>query len=158
MVAGFIDSALFRRFLQKREINHAARLPKFLSIPMGDKLREKLRSMNVTGERIGFEGLAPPALMTETANFPRETIGRITVNDARKILRFSQLEKVKLRLRDMPINSISYSKFIEICSEVCSNKEQGLEFAKMLNDSGSVIVFGDVVLLRPHQVKIAPLW
>nr|XP_009762910.1 PREDICTED: uncharacterized protein LOC104214884 [Nicotiana sylvestris]XP_016455774.1 PREDICTED: calcium uniporter protein 2, mitochondrial-like [Nicotiana tabacum] len=127
MVVGFIDSALFRRFLQKREINHATRLPEFLSIPMGDKLREKLRSMNVTGERIRFEGLAPPAPTTETANFPGETMGRITVNDARKILRFSQLEK-------------------------------GLEFAKMLDDSGSVIIFGDVVLLRPHQVKVAQLW
>ncbi|XP_009615261.1 calcium uniporter protein 4, mitochondrial-like [Nicotiana tomentosiformis] len=147
-----IDSALFRRFLQKREINHAARLPEFLSIPMGDKLREKLRSMNVTGERIRFEGLAPPAPATETADFPAETMGRITVNDARKILRFSQLEKVRSRLREIPMNSISYSKFVEICSEVCSNREQGLEFAKMLDESGSVIVFSDVVLLRPHQV------
>nr|XP_016492455.1 PREDICTED: calcium uniporter protein 2, mitochondrial-like [Nicotiana tabacum] len=126
MVAGFIDSVLFRRFLQKREINHAARLPEFLSIPMGDKLREKLRSMNVTGKRTRFEGRAPSASTTETTNFPGETMGRITVNDARKIL-----------------------------SEVCSNREQGLEFAKMLDDSGSVIVFGDVVLLRPHQVKVA---
>ncbi|XP_009760368.1 calcium uniporter protein 4, mitochondrial-like [Nicotiana sylvestris] len=158
MVARFIDSALFRQFLQKREINHAARLPEFLSIPMGDKLKEKLRSMNVTGERIRFEGLAPPALTTETTNFPGETMGRITMNDARKILRISQLEKVRLRLRDMPMNSISYSKFVEICSEVCSNREQGLEFTKMLDDSGSVIIFGDVVLLHPHQVKVAQLW
>uniref|UniRef100_A0A1S4BA27 Calcium uniporter protein 4, mitochondrial-like n=3 Tax=Nicotiana TaxID=4085 RepID=A0A1S4BA27_TOBAC len=151
MVAGFIDSALIHRFLQKREINHAARLPEFLSIPMGDKLREKLRSMNVTGGRIRSEGLAPPAPTTETTNFSGEAMGRITVNDARKILRFSQLEKVRLRLRDMLMNSISYSKFVEIYSEVCSNREQGLEFAKMLDDSGSVIVFGDVVLLHPHQ-------
>ncbi|XP_070010401.1 calcium uniporter protein 1, mitochondrial-like [Nicotiana sylvestris] len=118
MVAGFIDFALFRRFLQKREINHAARLLEYLSIPTGDKLREKLRSMNVTGERIRFEGLALPAPTTETEDFPGKTMEKITVNDARKIL---------------------------------SNREQGLEFAKMLDDSGSVIVFGDVVLLRPHQ-------
>nr|XP_016507224.1 PREDICTED: calcium uniporter protein 4, mitochondrial-like [Nicotiana tabacum] len=109
--------------------------------------------MNVTGERIRFEGLAPPAPTTETANFLGGTMGRITVNDAKKKLRFSQLEKVRLRLRDMPMNSISYSKFVEIYSEVCSNREQGLEFAKMLDDSGSVIV-----LLRPHQVKVAQLW
>ncbi|XP_075100140.1 calcium uniporter protein 4, mitochondrial-like [Nicotiana tabacum] len=115
---------------------------------MGDKLKEKLRSMNVTGERIRFEGLDPPAPTMETADFSGETMGRITVNDARKILRFSQLEKVRSRLRDMLMNSISYSKFVEICSEVCSNREQGLEFAKILDDSG--IVFGDVVLFCPH--------
>ncbi|XP_075096290.1 calcium uniporter protein 3, mitochondrial-like [Nicotiana tabacum] len=113
MVAGFIDSALFCQFLQEREINHGARLPEFLSIPMGDKLREKLRSMNVTGERIRFEVLAPMAPTTEMADFPGETMGKITVNDARKILRFYQLEKVRLRVRDMPMNSILYSKFVE---------------------------------------------
>ncbi|OIT20656.1 calcium uniporter protein 4, mitochondrial [Nicotiana attenuata] len=124
---------------------------------MGDKLREKLRFMNATGERIRFEG-APPAPTTEMADFLEETMERITVNDARKILRFYQLEKVRLRLRDMSINSILYTKFVEICSEVCSNREQGLEFAKMLDDSGSVIIFGDIILLHPHQVKVAQLW
>lgn len=136
-----------RRFLQKREINHAARLPEFLSIPVGEKLREKLRSMNVTGtgDRIRFESLAPPAPA-------EETMVRISVNDARKILKISQLEKVKTRLREIPMNSISYSEFVDICSEFCSNREQSLEFAKMLDESGSVIVLGDVVFLRPHQV------
>ncbi|KAJ8538008.1 hypothetical protein K7X08_014548 [Anisodus acutangulus] len=105
--------------------------------------------MNITGERIRFEGLAPPAPAPATAV---ETTGRITVNDAKKILKFAQVEKVRSRLREIPMNSISYNKFVEICNEFCSNREQSLDFAKMLDESGSVIVLGDVVFLRPHQV------
>ncbi|MCD7459365.1 hypothetical protein HAX54_040724 [Datura stramonium] len=144
-----VNDDFFRWFLQRREINHVARLPEFLSIPVGEKLREKLRSMNVTGERIRFESVAPPA--PETALLA-ETMGRITVNDAKKILKISQLEKVKSRLREIPMNSISYSEFVEICNEFSSNREQSLDFAKMLDESGSVIVLGDVVFVRPHQV------
>ncbi|XP_006366468.1 calcium uniporter protein 4, mitochondrial [Solanum tuberosum] len=147
-----VNGDFFRRFLQRREINHVARLPEFLSIPVGEKLREKLRSMNVTGERIRFERLAPPAPSTATALLPAETMGKITVNDAKKILKISQLEKVKSRLREIPMNSISYSEFVEICDEFCCNREQSLDFAKMLDESGSVIVLGDVVFLRPYQV------
>ncbi|MCD7453456.1 hypothetical protein HAX54_020997 [Datura stramonium] len=100
-----VNDDFFRWFLQRREINHVARLPEFLSIPVGEKLREKLRSMNVTGERIRFESVAPPA--PETALLA-ETMGRITVNDAKKILKISHWR--------------------------------------------NVIVLGDVVFVRPHQV------
>lgn len=147
-----VTGDFFRRFIQKREINHVARLPEFLSIPVGEKLREKLRSMNITGERITFEGIGPPAPSPAPAVLPAETIGKITVNDAKKILKISQLEKVKSRLREIPMNSISYSAFVEICNEFSSNREQSLDFAKMLDESGTVIVLGDVVFLCPHQV------
>ena len=35
----------------------------------------------------------------------------------------------------------------------CENEDQGAEFAKMLDDSGNVIVLGNVVFLRPEQVQ-----
>ncbi|KAL3505263.1 hypothetical protein ACH5RR_035104 [Cinchona calisaya] len=144
----FSKTGFFWRFLQqKRGINQAAptKLPEFLSIPVGDKLREKLRSINIPGERIRFDGILPP--VTEA--------GRISVTDARKILRSAQLEKLRLRLREIPANSISYSEYVKICGDVCENSEQGLEFAKTLDDAGSVIVVGNVVFLRPDQVAIS---
>ncbi|KAA8537668.1 hypothetical protein F0562_027342 [Nyssa sinensis] len=142
------ENGFFRRFLQRRGINQSARLPEFLSVPVGDKLREKLRSMNIPGDRLRLDGLSPPA----TTTAPADTLDGISALDARKILRVSQLEKLKSRLRQIQLNSISYSEFVQICVDGCSNHEQGLEFAKTLDESGSVIVLGSVVFLRPEQV------
>nr|DAD41438.1 TPA_asm: hypothetical protein HUJ06_015761 [Nelumbo nucifera] len=33
----------------------------------------------------------------------------------------------------------------------CSNCDQGLELAKMLDQSGTIIVLGDCVFLRPEE-------
>ncbi|KAM7521094.1 hypothetical protein LguiB_020056 [Lonicera macranthoides] len=142
------EKGFFRRFLQQRGLNQSAMLPEFLSVPVGDKLREKLRSMSISGDRIRLDGLTPPAPEIS----PADSIGGISVMDARKILRFSQLEKLRSALREIPMNSIDYSEFVRICSDVCSNREQGAEFAKMLDESGNVIVLGNVVFLRPEQV------
>ncbi|KAL5558097.1 hypothetical protein UlMin_034308 [Ulmus minor] len=76
----------------------------------------------------------------------------LSVSDARKILRLSQVEKLKAKLREIPKSSISYSDFSRICVESCENQDQGNEFAKMLDESGNVIVLGNIVFLRPEQV------
>ncbi|PSS17220.1 Calcium uniporter protein [Actinidia chinensis var. chinensis] len=143
------DRGFFRRFLQMRALNQAARLPEFLSIPVGDILREKLKSMNVSSDRLRLDGLSPPAPAILGSS---DSIDGITVHDARKIMRLAQLEKVRSALRKIPANSISYSDYVETCVDVCSNRDQGVEFAKKLDESGSVIVLGNVVFLRPEQV------
>ncbi|KAL2471790.1 Calcium uniporter protein 4 [Abeliophyllum distichum] len=76
----------------------------------------------------------------------------VKIKDAKKMLRFVQLEKVKQRLRNIPANAISYVEFVRICGDVCESKEHVLEFSKALDDSGVVIVLGSVVFLRPNQV------
>ncbi|KAK7352357.1 hypothetical protein VNO80_17777 [Phaseolus coccineus] len=77
----------------------------------------------------------------------------ISVNDARKILRTSQMEKVKAKLRDITHTSISYSHYFRICLQHCDhNQRQATEFAKILDHSGDVIVLGNVVFLHPEQV------
>lgn len=115
-------------------------------MPVGDKLKEKLRGLNGRGERLRLEGLKPPVPPM------RDSLDGISVEDARKLLKVSQMEKLKRTLRKIPENSIPYSEFIQICVEVCSNKDQGAEFSKMLDESGSVIVLGNIVFLRPEQV------
>ena len=62
------------------------------------------------------------------------------------------MEKLKAKLREIPKSSISYSEFVRVCVQGCENEDQGAEFAKMLDDSGNVIVLGNVVFLRPEQV------
>ncbi|XP_028803029.1 calcium uniporter protein 4, mitochondrial [Neltuma alba] len=139
-----LDSGFFRRFLHRRVVCHPGQTstPDFLSLPMGDDLREKLKSISVTGD---FRGLIRPPRNAETPY-------GISVKEAKKILGASQLEKVKARLREIPKTSISYSEYVGICVQGCENEDQGAEFAKKLDESGSVIVLGNVVFLRPEQV------
>lgn len=123
-------------------------------LPTGDKLLEKLRDMDISKDRIRLDGLRPPAAVEE----PQEE--NLTVMDAKKILRLSQLEMVKSKLRMMEQDFVSYPEFMEICAKECSDSELGLEFAKILDDSGSVIVLGNIVFLRPEQVgapSLSPL-
>ncbi|XP_057974879.1 calcium uniporter protein 4, mitochondrial [Malania oleifera] len=141
-----VHNGFFRRFLQRRGINQSARLPESLSLQVCDRLMEKLRTVNgVTGDRLWLEGLSPPT----PENYSHDGI---SVQDAKKILRIARLEQLKSRLRQIPRNSIPHSEFIQICGEGCSNRDQGAEVAKMLDESGNVIVLGNIVFLRPEQV------
>ncbi|WOG99021.1 hypothetical protein DCAR_0418367 [Daucus carota subsp. sativus] len=135
------DRGFFRRFLQRRSINQtSAKLPEFLSMPVGDKLREKLWPIHfVSSEnQIRFD--------------PPESVSGISVHEARKILRSARLEKLRSTLKQIPANSVEYSQFVKICSDVCENDEQGVECAKMLDQAGNVIVLGNIVFLHPDQV------
>ena len=140
------DNGTFRRFLHRYP--SPAISPDLRSLPSGEKLIEKLREMDTERNRIRLDGLLTPEKL-----MPEETSeGKLTVEDARKLLKLSQLEMVKLKLRKIGKNCISYSEFVQICCESCSNStDQCLEFAKILDDSGSVIVLGNVVFLRPDQ-------
>lgn len=101
---------------------------------------EKLRDMSNVRDRIRLDGLLPPVKERE-----------LTVDDARKVLRVSMLEMVKAKLRQTKKSCVPYAEFVQICEDGCSSKEQGLQFAKMLDDSGTVIILGNVVFLKPEQ-------
>ncbi|KAL9666049.1 hypothetical protein QQ045_000371 [Rhodiola kirilowii] len=47
---------------------------------------------------------------------------------------------------------ITYEKFVDICSEDCG--KEGLGVVKILDQSGAVIVLGDMVFLHPQQEKM----
>ncbi|KAL6572868.1 hypothetical protein OROHE_002344 [Orobanche hederae] len=138
------DDGKFRRYIHHQT---AATYPELRFLPTGEKLLEKLREMDITRERIRIDGLRPPAPAAQ--EYPE---GMITVKDAVKILKLSQLETVKSSLRQIEKDFVSYPEFLEICAKDCSSIDQGLEFAKMLDQSGSVIVLGNIVFLRPEQV------
>ncbi|GMN35445.1 hypothetical protein TIFTF001_005308 [Ficus carica] len=143
------EKGFFRRFLHRRAQDQStAKLPEFLSLPVGEKLREKLRVADITSDRLRLDCLSPPA-SDRAAGDP---LFGLSVSDARKILRLAQVEKLKSKLREIPESSIKYSEFFRICVEGCENEDQGAEFAKMMDESGNVIVLGNVVFLRPEQV------
>ncbi|EYU44306.1 hypothetical protein MIMGU_mgv1a009944mg [Erythranthe guttata] len=124
------DDGIFRRHLHH---NSAAAPPppgmRFL--PTGEKLLEKLREMDIARDRFRLDSLTP----AEPAAAPPPT-----------------LETVKLRLRQIEKDCVSYSEFLEICGQDCSSTDQRLEFAKILDQSGSVIVLGNIVFLKPEKV------
>ena len=49
------------------------------------------------------------------------------------------------------------SEFIRICEESCSDLDQASNIAKMLDGSGTIIILGKVVFLRPEQQEIETL-
>ncbi|KAG4934439.1 hypothetical protein JHK87_048441 [Glycine soja] len=149
--ASSADGGFLRRFfLLRQAVYHSspARFPDFLSLPVGEKLREKLKGINnIAGIGDCCVALAP-APMASDAVFG----SGMSVSHARKILRVPQMEKVKAKLRNVSESSVPYSEFLRICVETCENHEQGTEFAKILDESGNVIVLGKAVFLRPEEV------
>lgn len=141
------DIGIFRRFLHKRALFQSTatvRTSPVSSPATGDNLIEKMRDLDISRGRIRLDGLRPPETTSDLA-------GGLSVEDARKLLRLSQLEMVKSKLRQMTKSCISYSEFVRICAEGCFDPGQGLVFAKMLDESGFVIVLGNTVFLRPDQ-------
>ncbi|PKU76728.1 hypothetical protein MA16_Dca001334 [Dendrobium catenatum] len=77
---------------------------------------------------------------------------KISVQGATKLLQYSRIEKARAKLRAIPKNFISYSEFTQICREISGGSD---EVASTLDNSGTVVVIGDVVLLRPEQLAQA---
>ncbi|KAL0350573.1 UNVERIFIED_CONTAM: Calcium uniporter protein 2, mitochondrial [Sesamum radiatum] len=139
------DDGIFRRHLHRFS---AATSPGLRFLPTGENLLEKLREMDIARDRIRLDGLRPAAPEEEA---PAAEV-TLSLKDAVKILRLSQLETVKSRLRQIEKDCISHPDFLEICAKECSSVDQAEELAKMLDVSGSVIVLGNIVFLRPEQV------
>ncbi|KAK8580002.1 hypothetical protein V6N13_143142 [Hibiscus sabdariffa] len=142
------EKGFLRRFFHRRSFGQLSpRFPEIFSVPVGEKLREKLRGINVTGDRLRLDGLTPPKDTVDGDLAPK-----ISAEDARKLLRISQMAKLKANLREMEKSWISYYEFCQVCHEECGNEAQASALAKMLDQSGNVIVLGNVVFLRPEQL------
>ncbi|KAG1341805.1 calcium uniporter protein 2, mitochondrial [Cocos nucifera] len=141
------ERGLLRRFLQWRAFFQSAeRLP----LPVGDALADRIRQLN--RERLRLEGLVPPPRSPPAATQEEEE--RISVEEARKVLRAAQMEAARARLRGIQRSCVAYAEFTQICCEV-AGVGQGLGVARALDESGAVIVLGDVVFLRPDLVAKA---
>ncbi|KAH0940557.1 hypothetical protein HID58_000194 [Brassica napus] len=119
-----------------------------MKTPFGESLREKLRE----NDRIRLDGLLPPPLKHAAAAAEKTEALGLTVNDAKKLLRAAQIEVVKTKLMETGRSWIPYNEFVGLCNDSCLDPAQGPWIAKMLDDTGNVIVLGDYVCLRPDQV------
>ncbi|CAM8921856.1 unnamed protein product [Rhodiola kirilowii] len=134
------------RLLHKR----AGFQPEVRAFPVVDGLMEKLRMMDAGRERIRLDGLIRPSPSPVVVDEIRDPVEGLSVEDARKLLRLAQLESVKMKLGGIKESWITNEKFVDICSEDCG--KEGLGIAKILDQSGAVIVLGDMVFLHPQQV------
>ncbi|NP_001234771.2 ACI19 protein [Solanum lycopersicum] len=147
------NNGIIRRFIHRRLIGTSpATSPDLRSLPTGESLIEKIREMDVNKSRIKLDGFLPPLEMRPEPEPEVTTEGNLTVADAKKLFKVSQLEMVKLRLKQTEKNCVSYPEFVQICSGISSSNDSGIELAKILDDSGTVLVLGNVVFLRPDQV------
>lgn len=142
------NNGIFRRFLHKRA---ATISPELRSTWIRSNLVDKLREIDISKDRITFDGLTPPPRFA--AEISETTRPRLTVDDVKKLLKVAQVEMVKTRLRELEKNWIPYSDFVRVCEDVYSDPEQGIRVANLLDQSGSVIVLGNVVCLNPHLEK-----
>ncbi|CAN1191058.1 Calcium uniporter protein 2, mitochondrial [Linum perenne] len=110
---------------------------------------DKLRAFDVGRDRIRLDGLRPPPIERSEPDLNE----MVTINDAKKLLRVARLETVKSRLKDSAGRDwMLRSEFVRICGEVCSDPEEGSRIAQTLDESGTVLVLGDAVFLKPNQV------
>ncbi|KAL8193415.1 hypothetical protein R6Q57_026550 [Mikania cordata] len=138
------DNTVLRRFLRQSPMRlSSSGMPEILR-SRGDSMLEKLKEMDITRGRIRLDVLSP--------SVERSPVTDLTIVDAKKILRVLQIEKLKSKLKSSRKNHVSYDEYIGMCVEGCSNRDQGLDLAKALEDSGYVIVLGNVVFLKPEQV------
>ncbi|XP_008796724.2 calcium uniporter protein 2, mitochondrial-like [Phoenix dactylifera] len=138
---------LRRRLLQRRPVVPPDRL---LLLPSGDRLLDRIRGINP--DRIRLGGISPPP--AEKVKDETAAERGITVEEARKVLRASQMEAARARLRAIPMSCIPYSDFLQICRDA-SGGEQGAGIARSLDEAGAVIVLGNAVFLRPESVAKA---
>lgn len=114
---------------------------------MGDALRERLRALDVAIGRTWLDGLLPPSPPVPGDEWPK-----LTTEDARKLVKVTQLEAVRARLRGIREVWVPYSEFIRVCGEACPDPGQAVGIAKLLDQSGNVVVMGNMALLRPDLV------
>ncbi|KAL2530685.1 calcium uniporter protein 4 [Forsythia ovata] len=80
-----VATGSFRFFFHRRAINNhssSSSLPTFLILPIGDKLREKLKSLNIAGDdRLRLDGLSLPLHLSAEDN----EFG-LSVKDVKRVL------------------------------------------------------------------------
>ncbi|XP_021757956.1 calcium uniporter protein 2, mitochondrial-like isoform X2 [Chenopodium quinoa] len=155
------EPSRIKRNMQRRPLYQAAMPPSSAALrlfpPTGENLVEKLKELNVAKDRIRLSGLIPlPEKSRATAAREEESPVGLSASEVRKVLRASQVELIRSKLNEVERDWVTYEEFMELIEEsVGGNKDQAFSFAKSLDDSGSVIVLGNAVCLRPHQVAKA---
>lgn len=142
-----------RRFLQERPGFRPAVPPDVGGFmpPLADRIRDHL---GVSFPRINLDGLVPPAAAPAPPASARAEgpVASLTVEEARKVLRATQMEAARARVRASREGTVPYAEFLRLCCDA-AGADAGPSVARALDESGSVIVLGKTVYLRPEMEK-----
>ncbi|KAF7087451.1 hypothetical protein CFC21_090636 [Triticum aestivum] len=121
-------------------------------MPLADRIRDHL---GVSFPRINLDGLVPPAPARSQTQPMREREaaavgGSLTAEEARKVLRATQMEAARARVRASREGTAPYAEFLRLCCDA-AGADDGPSVARALDESGSVIVLGRTVFLRPEM-------
>ena len=143
-----------RRFLQEQPAFRPA-VPPDRFMPLADRIRDL--GVGVAFPRINLDGLVPPAAPARReADAARDLpAASLTVEEARKVLRATQMEAARARIRASGAGAVPYAEFLRLCCDA-SGPDAGPSVARALDESGSVIVLGKIVFLRPEMVRSSP--
>ncbi|PAN46625.1 hypothetical protein PAHAL_9G199400 [Panicum hallii] len=139
-----------RRFLQEQPAFRPA-VPPDRFMPLADRIRDL--GVGVAFPRINLDGLVPPAAPARReADAARDLPpASLTVEEARKVLRATQMEAARARIRASGAGAVPYAEFLRLCCDA-AGPDAGPSVARALDESGSVIVLGKTVFLRPDMV------
>lgn len=135
-----------RRFLQEQPAFRPA-VPPDRFMPLADRIRD----LGVGFPRINLDGLVPPAAPPARPE-PDAAPASLTVEEARKVLRATQMEAARARIRGSGAGAVPYAEFLRLCCDA-AGPDAGPSVARALDESGSVIVLGKTVFLRPDMVR-----
>ncbi|CAM0956584.1 unnamed protein product [Alopecurus aequalis] len=137
-----------RRFMQERPAFRPTVPPDVGFMPLADRIRDHL---GVSFPRINLDGLVQPAPPAPAREDTRAELGSLTVAEARKVLRATQMEAARARVRASREGTVPYAEFLRLCCDA-AGADAGPSVARALDESGSVIVLGKTVFLRPEMV------
>lgn len=140
-----------RRFMQEQRPAFRPAVPPDVGfMPLADRIRDHL---GVSFPRINLDGLVPPAPPRPHPPTPREAatvVASLTVEEARKVLRATQMEAARARVRASREGTVTHAEFLRLCCDA-AGADDGPSVARALDESGSVIVLGRTVFLRPEM-------
>ena len=81
----------------------------------------------------------------------------LALQHARRILRLVQVESIKEKLKMEKEETMHYVEFLNMCRNTLGLSSTTMKdakyIAKLLDDVGIILIFQDVVYLKPHKVK-----
>ena len=81
----------------------------------------------------------------------------LALQQARRILRLVQVESIKEKLKMEKDETMDYAKFLSMCRNTLGLSSTTMKdakyIAKLLDEVGIILIFQDVVYLKPHKVK-----